>query len=465
MASKQEVEDAVRNYEQDWAKKDWWAKNCMTGFPIAPTDGNDIIPLIDGESYGKQLLSEIGKAKKYVFITDWLLDSDFALERPGTAANSDKKRWAPSTVSVLVAELARRKVPVRVVLWDRLGSLEVIKQKAILEQVGAGYCLVALSGALQGCNKVLGDIHQKTVVIDGNVAFCGGIDLAYREESDRWDTSKHCSKDARRQGQQAENWHDIQVQVKGPAVKWIQENFRRRWAVAVGKDVDVKLEWPGTRQGSLRAQVVRTIPEQGWMKYGQPADTEEYSIVESYGRAIINARNLIYIENQYFTSKFLFDLLQRRLTAMPSLHLIVLLPKRDEMGVAMNGSEPSLFMDGIPPLLAAAALQKIAPARVFFGRRVNDKGEPIYVHAKIMIVDDVYAVIGSSNFSDRSMLNQDQELDIAWVDEKGTSVSGFRKKLWAEHFGVSAERPSLAGKPAELVQLWRSCNGLVRKWE
>src|SRR5262249_19144633 len=104
---------------------------------------------------------------------------------------------------------------------------------------------------------------------------------------------------------------------------------------------------------------------------------------------------------------------------------------------------------------AIAGLRKKASDRVFVASPMNEAGKDVYVHAKVMIVDDMYATIGSANFSDRSMF-LDQELGIAWLDPTLKSVREVRRALWIEHLGLSDDELQKREKSANsMAALWR----------
>jgi phospholipase D1/2 len=173
-------------------------------------------------------------------------------------------------------------------------------------------------------------------------------------------------------------------------------------------------------------------------------------VLEFYGRAIVNAQRFVYIENQYFTCEFLIELLAKRLQANKDLSIVVLLPKKSEISVP-DEVQYQQFRAWISrrfasePIVAARAVQRlrgIDSNRVFFASPIKAAREDFYVHAKVMVVDDLFATIGSANFSQRSMFI-DFELGVAWTSSDGKSTRGLRETL---------ERASWYRRPAGFLQ-------------
>ncbi len=156
----------------------------------------------------------------------------------------------------------------------------------------------------------------------------------------------------------------------------------------------------------------------------------------------------------------------RRLSINKNLHLIIVLPKK--IPLSMNGLPGATHIphDGYTPPYAIYLLQKVAKERVFVAYPQNSKGDSIYVHSKIMIVDDVFAIIGSANFTDRSMFERDEELGLAWIDHNNSTVRDFRTKLWSEHLDLKEDDTRLLhNKGKKLYQLWiKSKSKRIENW-
>lgn len=466
------------------ADRQWWAAQGIDPAALVTT-GNEITPLIDGEEALRAMYEEFMAAQHYILLTGWDIDVDVPLLGPGN----------PESTLLHVARHVVHKpgclVRLRFILWERESwdlATDGVLAKALSfmfkvspYQIYRNALRLELASVPQNSSPLMmgdgsvrpdyrcktlvydqtrlaGSLHQKTAIVDGRVAFCGGIDLA----AGRWSTRKH---------EERRIWHDVHVRIRGPAVRRIQQNFVKRWRaesadspdlgvieeVAKGperlrllrwekeKDLDLELhDVAGVRPGNLPVQVIRSI------HHDTDADREDHSYLESYARAIINARQYIYIENQYFNCEFLTQLIIERLKTTRSLHVIILLPTEVEKSPLYK------LLDGGQ----MARINQVDPLRVaILSRYVPGRGDDLlglFVHAKVMIVDDIYASIGSANFTDRSLESRDEELGIAWMDKPGGSVSRFRKELWREHLNLEASDPVL-DKPTgkELFDLWR----------
>lgn len=279
--------------------------------------------------------------------------------------------------------------------------------------------------------------HQKIAVIDDMLAFCGGIDITVG----RWDTREHREKDPRRTspwGFMQPPWHDATAAVDGEAASALGDLARERWKRATGQDLappqGVHEIWPETLSPTLEdveLGIARTQPA-----YNGQSEVREIQAL--YLRAIGNAKDVIYIETQYLASHAVCDALAARLEQSGGPGVVI-----------------------IAPLTAEGWLEEetMGTARVFIARRLrqsdrdnrlrllyptNASGTPIYVHAKIMIVDDRFLRVGSSNLNNRSM-GLDTECDIAVEIRPGmrneevmrAAIRTACNDLLAEHLGVA----------------------------
>jgi phosphatidylserine/phosphatidylglycerophosphate/cardiolipin synthase-like enzyme len=172
----------------------------------------------------------------------------------------------------------------------------------------------------------------------------------------------------------------------------------------------------------------------------------DFRILESYTRALRQARRYIYLENQFLWSPEIVRILADKLRHPPSddFRLVVLLPRR-----ANNGHDDTLGQlaeltaadDGAGRLLAATIRS-----------RTGDRDDQLYVHAKVGIVDDRWLTVGSANLNAHSLLN-DTEMNVV-TDDPGLARDT-RLRLWAEHLEVDVE--SIAGDDPQTVvdERWR----------
>lgn len=278
--------------------------------------------------------------------------------------------------------------------------------------------------------------HQKLVVIDDAVAFCGGIDLTCK----RWDTCEHAPADERRavQGTPYPPFHDMALMVDGEVAKALGELVRERWRRATDEmlcPAHVRNDvWPGRIAPdieSIDVAIARTEPA-----INGSAGVREVEAL--YLDLIASARRSIYIENQYFTADKVGDALAARLGEVDGPEVILVLRELSH-GWLEEVTMQTLRTRLIEKLRAADRYQRL---RVYYpyieGLR---SGTCIDVHAKMMIVDDRCVRIGSANLANRSM-GLDTECDLAICGEGREDVSGairaLQYELLGEHLGFAA---------------------------
>jgi phosphatidylserine/phosphatidylglycerophosphate/cardiolipin synthase-like enzyme len=225
----------------------------------------------------------------------------------------------------------------------------------------------------------------------------------------------------------------------GPVVADVAAHFALRWEAVAGEAL--ALPDPPTPAGDVTVQLTRTVPERTYD--GLPKG--EFSVLEAYMRALRSARSLIYLENQFLWSPEIVSVLEGKLRRPPSddFRLVVLLPAKPN-----NGQDDTRGMLG-------RLLEADAGAGRFLGAtlqsRTGEQSGPLYVHAKIGIVDDAWLAVGSANLNEHSLFN-DSEVDVVTCD--AALARDTRLRLWAEH--VERDIDEVSGDPARLVdELWR----------
>ena len=246
--------------------------------------------------------------------------------------------------------------------------------------------------------------HQKIAVIDDSVAFCGGLDLTV----DRWDTSahEHDNRGRRTVGRSYGPRHEVAAAVDGEAACALGEQARERWETATGlplPPVDAKHDaWPSKLEPTMRdvdIGIARTLPELD--------ERDEVREVEALNlAAIAAARHTIYLENQYLAASRVAEALASRLTERDGPEVVIVLPRRG------NNRLERETMDGARHRLIHVLWEADEHGRLGIYYPMTDGGTPIYVHSKVMVIDDHLLRIGSSNLNNRSM-GFDSECDIA----------------------------------------------------
>ena len=448
------------------------------------TEGNDVSFLIDGEAYFSRLLEEINALEPgdQMRFTDWRSDGDERLSDGGP------------TIRSLVVETCRRGVDVRGLLWrshsDRLSFSAKQNRRFGADVTKAGGQVLLDERVRRG-----GSHHQKAVLLrhpscsERDVAFIGGIDLCHG----RRDDARHLGNDQaikldERYGSRPP-WHDVQLAVRGPAISDLDRTFRERWedptplnhaglarswtSRILSRDriagaLPVALADPPA-PGRHAVQVLRTYPER---RPPYPfAPSGERSVARAFAKAVRRARTLIYIEDQYFWSIEIAEILASALRQQPGLQLIVVIPRFPDKDGPLSGPPSRLAQ-----ARALAVVKAAGGSRVGIYDVENEEGTPIYVHAKVCVIDDVWATVGSDNLNRRSWTH-DSELSCAVIDSERDArepldpaglgdgsrkfARDLRLALWAEHLGRTPDDPALLPL-AGSTQLWEA-SGRERK--
>jgi phosphatidylserine/phosphatidylglycerophosphate/cardiolipin synthase-like enzyme len=328
------------------------------------------------------------------------------------------------TLRGLLADAARR-VDVRILVWAgaplplfRPHRREV---RAIRDELTAG---TAVEMELDARERPMHCHHEKLVLVDDRVAYVGGLDLT-TFGGDRLDSSEHPPRDGL-------GWHDACLRVEGPLATDVARHFRLRWPKPLAEPL------PAAPAGELEAQLVRTVPEQVYN--GLPRG--EFTILESYKRALAAAERFVYIESQFLWSPELVQILAAKLRRPPrdDFRLLTLLPSHPN-----NGNDDTRGQLGV---LADAARLGGDDARFLACTLYQPRGGPVYVHAKVAIVDDAWLTVGSANLNEHSLFN-DTEVNVVVRDP--AFVRDARRRLWSEHLETAAD-----GDPVELIdRVWR----------
>lgn len=386
--------------------------------------------LIDADDYFASIRASMMAAKRLIFFVGWDFDASITLGHP----NVDD--GAPRGVGDFLLWLARRTpgLEIRILLWSP-APLASWARPANLPYLLRWKWNRQISVRLDGKHPLGSSHHQKMLVIDDAVAYCGGIDVTL----DRWDTREHLDENPDRRrpnGKPYGPWHDISSRFTGPAARALGELCRHRWTRAGGKDL-APIEAASAPEerasnvsfGSVNLAIARTSP--AYQK--ELAVTE----IEQLYLAMINAaQRVIYAESQYFASRAVAQAIARRLAEPDGPEFVLINPTTSDnwLGtIAMDTARARLFE-------SLRRHDKYGRFRIY--HPVTAKGQPIYVHAKLMIVDDQYLRVGSSNINNRSM-RFDQECDVALEaggsEDLSVKITRFRNDLLAEHLGTTPE--------------------------
>lgn len=385
--------------------------------------------IVDAADYYRFAKQAILNARHSVMLIGWDFDSRIELEPEGPTVEGPNKlgpflKWAADR---------RPDVQFHLLKWN-LGVLETLVRGETPIYLLQWMARKNIRMKLDAAHPKLAAHHQKIVVIDDALAFCGGIDMTLG----RWDTREHRDDDPSRRspwGRRLDPWHDATTCVDGPAARALGELARDRWKRATGEDLPVpppgETPWPDGLSADfveLDVAVART--------YAAYEDYEQVSEIEQlYLAAIAAARRTIYIESQYFASRQIAEAVMRRLREDDGPEIVVVNPYSQE------GWLEETTMGAARAKLLAHVRKADAHGRFRMYYPVTKSDTAIYVHAKIMIVDDRLLRVGSSNLNNRSM-GFDTECDLAIEaadEETRREIVALRDDLLGEHLGVSPE--------------------------
>lgn len=461
---------------------DLWAPG---DFP--PRQGVVVHPLIDGRAAMLAMCRAFLSARHYILLAGWDIRADLEMvrgldARPGPEGGPEQtalftslrqeglsdealKLWSDGRlrVSDVLGFAVGHGVQVGVLLWDAPSMGPHItndpdEQRAALEAVGVDCVLDSRSRKI---THLLEALHQKCAVVDGTVAFAGGVDLTFQADGDydRWDTHAHPPETPERGSARAVSthpWHDAHMRIEGPAVADVQRNIVQRWQEAAERDKSpewpLQLEEPSLEPlpGGSPAQIIRTIPPDTYEFAPQGIQT----IYQAYVRAVESAQRYIYLESQYFWPEvyrgldtLMFGGQSEEMSAFidalagavnRGVYVGIVLPDHPNCGRRYTDSGITLLREKAPDAVAAGRFQVFtlgashpeqeAPGGMLY--------RPVYVHAKVGIVDDRWLTVGSANLNNRGFRN-DAELNVAIAS--ASVARDVRIALWTEHLRASLE--------------------------
>ena len=453
-----------------------WA---VSDFPMR--EGCHVEPLVDGRAAMFAMCLAFLTARRYILLAAWDLRADLPMVRGGDArvgADGSPEQehflatlrdegldaeaialWTSEQLRVVdvLGYAARRGIQVGVLLWDAFHGMSHVTnnpeaERSLLMAAGVD-CL--LDDSSRQITHIAQSLHQKCAVVDGRVAFLGGIDLTVQASGDYdcWDTHHHpCASTERstKRSASAHPWHDLHARVQGPAVADVLENIVQRWTDVAARHNAAA--WPARlveappdpMSGGASAQIVRTIPPNTY----RFAPSGIATIKDVYLKAFAAAQTFVYIENQYLWPEIFvgLDALRwgERSTAMTELlegmaaalrrgvRFALTLPDHPNCGRRFTDggvewlrgqAEQAGARDGFQTFTLGSSLEdETIPGGIFY--------RPIYTHAKVAIVDDKWWTVGSANLNSRG-LHSDAEINVAVLDPE--QARDLRLRLWVEH--------------------------------
>jgi len=451
-------------------------RNCSNPYRVSSAE-----LLIDGRAYYRAFFRTILRASRFILMAGWRFDSEVALLRGEEAENAQ----APVHLLSLLKQLCERTpyLSVFVLAWDFnvLYSLD----REWFQKWQFDWQSPRIFFRFDGRHPLGASHHQKFAVVDGTSAFLGGMDLCAR----CWDDRDHLPENPLRvdpDDRPYEAHHDVQAHLEGPAAGYLTELFVHRWRLAGGESLDQLLRegknrreetdnsyrpeptnpeyFPrGKSDGEALPGEIPLHPAPVSFSVTMPGTPPGFNdpvrqIQHLYRDAIGGARRFVYLENQYFSSRIIYNaFLQRfRDPGKPRLQVVVILPK-----------EPHTLLETVALINREAdTLRGLKKEALRYGHRIgvyhtsSGKGKnriPVYIHSKLLLVDHRFLTVGSANLADRSM-GLDTELNVSWEGNPDNCLRRVATELLVEHTGRDRDEAEEAFEPGrDVVSFMDEC--------
>ena len=483
---------------------------------FAPIRNGSVQFYIDAANYFSNLCDALELATKFIYICDWWLTPELYLKRPFIDHEKSRldrvlTRAAERNVSVYILVYKEFNVAL---------PNDSEHTKIYLSGLHRNIHVQRHPDHFASSGSMMWSHHEKCVVIDGLKAFIGGTDLClgrwttqahklidvddllpgqdynnirikdFAKVRSKWDTD-NISRDEPRMP-----WHDIHSQIQGETILDIMFHFVQYWNHAKlnkTRRIDVPFLIPPLQKARLpvstpycTTQLVRSASP--W-SIGQ---TVEHGIYTAYLELITKSKSFIYIENQFFVSSTTAeakpeDAVKNKIAMaivnrIKKAHLLqqpfrvwILIPLVPGFpGDLETGNTSKLIVQfqmltlakeeqSIYTLLEESGINPLQYIRIYGLRNYGLKdiigvNEQIYIHSKLMIVDDHQCILGSANLNDRSLLgNRDSELAVVIEFKEMEMVNQInpikklREDLWMEHLSVHITGDCIS---EEAWQLW-----------
>lgn len=400
--------------------------------------------IIDAADYFHHVRKAMLKAEKQILLIGWDFDTRIQLD--------DADDEAPATLGSFVSWLARHRpeLSIHILRWD-WGAPKLLARGSTIFRLFNWLRTKQIKFKLDGAHPAGASHHQKIVVIDDKLAFCGGIDMT----ATRWDTREHRDEDKRRKrpttGRRYRPWHDATMAVDGAAARALGDLARERWKTAGGEPIrppNVDSDpWPKELKPHFRDSEVALARTRG--KYKRVAEVREIEAL--FIDMVRRAQRFMYIENQFFASRVVAQAIAKRLREADGPEFVVINPKVVEGWVEEEAMTParSVLLTELEKADRHKRLRVYTP--------VTKAGCDIYVHSKIAIVDDRVLRVGSANLNNRSM-GLDSECDLLIDADRPANkaaskpIANLLADLLGEHLGK---------KPGEVTRELKRCGSLI----
>jgi phospholipase D1/2 len=389
--------------------------------------------VVDAADYYRHAMQAMIEADHQIMLIGWDFDTRIRL-----VDDEDSPCGAPATLGAFLSWLADRKphLQIHILAWDQ-ALLSVPARGTTFLRLLRWRVDSRIHVKWDSIHPLEGSHHQKILTIDDRVAFCGGIDMT----DTRWDTRAHRDEEPGRRHpftrRRYDPWHDATMAVDKDAARAIGDLARIRWHAATGENLPVPPRgdhdpWPDGLEPHFRdidVGIARTRAACGPLAEIREIEAMFVDLIE-------RARRFVYVETQYFASRVIAEAIAARLAEPEPPEFVIVNPRE-----AYGWLDEAVMGPARYELMKALG-DKDEKARFRIYYPVTEGGQDIYVHAKVMIVDDRVLRVGSANMNNRSMgLDSECDLLIDSADDKQAceKIGELRTSLLAEHLGRPPE--------------------------
>jgi phosphatidylserine/phosphatidylglycerophosphate/cardiolipin synthase-like enzyme len=443
-------------------RKHHWAPTHSRSSDESDFAGMRIDWLIDnGEAYAA-LVAAIRNARESIWISQLAFDHDCSVYASADPECPDAESRGENLLEVILATSRDHRVGVKILLNS---TLLLNTKRPLLRFLAERKNPIRLL-EVRGISRFPQLLHAKMVIVDERRAFLMGSPFV----NGYWDTSSHRVVDHRRPSRElgGRPIHDVSVGLSGPIVHELSETFARYWRLAEpgvsAETTPIRSTRTDHAAGRISAAIVTTEPR-GGQGSSDPGRLETRAALLD---GIDRARSLIYVEHQYLSSRSVAEALRRALSRAPELEVILLLNQNPDVTAYRRWQNARLADAGLlfHPRVGVFAL--------WSGQRKN--GSPpainqVFVHSKVVVVDDEWAMVGSANLDGASLDSYGDDFSgrvarRAFRDVRNFDVSivltgrksararnpirELRERLWTEHLGDESE-PVMEGDNGKLA--------------
>ncbi|MEO6359141.1 MAG: phospholipase D-like domain-containing protein [Sphingomicrobium sp.] len=386
--------------------------------------------IVDAADYFRLARDAMLGARSQILLIGWDFDSRIPLSR-------EEQDEAPTELGAFLSWLPKNRPELQIYIlkWD-IGAINLLGRGTTVLRIARWAASRNITFKLDGAHAVGASHHQKMLVIDDQLAFCGGIDMT----ADRWDTRGHCDDDEGRRrpttGRRYKPWHDATMAVDSAAARALGDLARERWKAAGGAEIAPPTSqhqpWPAKLEPMFRDVDVAISRTRG--AYDEVGGIREIEAL--FLDQIQRASTFVYAENQYFSSRVIAEAIAKRLGEDDPPEFVIVNPRSGQgwLDDEAMSSARALLIDKVRKADRHGRFKIYSP--------VTAGGDDIYVHSKILIVDGERIRVGSANMNNRSM-GLDSECDLtidtalAANTTSGEAILTMLADLLGEHLGVS----------------------------